>query len=168
MLTKRIIACLDVDRGRVVKGVRFRNHQDMGDIVELCHRYRDQGADELVFYDIGASAENRTVDRSWVDRVAEAIDIPFCVAGGIRSVESAEQVLAKGADKISINSPALENPELISRLAERFGSQCVVVGMDVMSEPDHSYCLKQYAGHAHTMRSDARDLESWNADCPRI
>jgi cyclase len=116
--------------GVVVKGVRFRNHRVVGDIVDLARRYCEEGADELVFYDITASPDGRTVDRSWVDQVAAVIDIPFCVAGGIRTVADAEQVLNKGADKISINSPALENPDLINELARRFGSQCVVLGVD--------------------------------------
>jgi len=116
--------------GVVVKGVQFRDHRVMGGILELARRYRDEGADELVFYDITASPEGRSVDRSWISRVAEVLDIPFCVAGGIRSAAAAEQVLGAGADKISINTPALENPDLIDKLAARFGSQCVVVGVD--------------------------------------
>ena len=117
----------------VVKGVQFRNHRVMGDIIELASRYRDEGADELVFYDITASPDGRTVDRNWVNRVAEVLDIPFCVAGGIRNLADAETVLNLGADKISINSPALENPDLIEALARRFGSQCVVVGVDSLA-----------------------------------
>ena len=100
MLSRRIIPCLDVRDGRVVKGVRFRDHVDMGDIVSLALRYRDEGADELVFYDITASPEGRSVDREWVERIARAIDIPFCVAGGIRSVDDARAVLPAGADKV--------------------------------------------------------------------
>ena len=130
MLSRRIIPCLDVREGRVVKGVKFRDHVDMGDIVELATRYRDQGADELVFYDITASPQGRSVDRGWVERVARVIDIPFCVAGGIRSVDDARAVLLAGADKVSINTPALERPALIGELAEAFGVQCVVVGID--------------------------------------
>ena len=107
----------------MVKGVRFRDHRVVGDILELAARYRDDGADELVFYDISASPEGRIVDRSWVARVARILDIPFCVAGGIRSVAQAEQVLAAGAEKISVNSPALEQPELIDALSRRFGAQ---------------------------------------------
>ena len=114
----------------VVKGVRFRDHVVAGDILALARRYREEGADELVFYDIVASPEGRVVDRGWVRRVAEVLDIPFSVAGGIRSVADAEAVLNAGAEKISINSPALENPTLIDLLARRFGSQCVVVGID--------------------------------------
>lgn len=130
MLAKRIIPCLDVKDGVVVKGVRFRGHEVMGDIVPLAKRYAAEGADELVFYDITASSDGRVVDKSWISRVAEAIDIPFCVAGGIRSIEDAGRLLAYGADKISVNSPALSDPTLISRLADRFGVQCVVVGID--------------------------------------
>jgi 2,4-dienoyl-CoA reductase-like NADH-dependent reductase (Old Yellow Enzyme family) len=103
-VARRIVPCLDVRDGQVVKGIRFRDHRVMGDIIELAARYRDQGADELVFYDITASPEGRSVDVGWVRRVSETIDIPFCVAGGIRSVESAARVLAQGADKISINT----------------------------------------------------------------
>lgn len=119
--------------GKVVKGIRFRNHRVVGDIVELARKYCDSGADELVFYDITASPDGRTVSRTWVSRVAAVLDIPFCVAGGIRSVADAEKVLHDGADKVSVNSPALARPELISELAARFGSQCVVVGIDSYS-----------------------------------
>ena len=136
MLAKRIIPCLDVRDGQVVKGVRFRDHRIVGDILELASRYRDAGADELVFYDITASPEGRSVDRSWVERIARVLDIPFCVAGGIRSVGDAEAILNAGAEKVSINSPALENPALIDALARRFGSQCVVVGIDSETTPE--------------------------------
>src|SRR3981081_4878865 len=121
ILAKRIIPCLDVRDGQVVKGVRFRDHRVVGGILELAARYRDEGADELVFYDISASPEGRSVDRSWITRVARTLDIPFCVAGGIRSVTQAEEVLASGAEKISVNSPALADPELIDALSQRFG-----------------------------------------------
>ena len=103
MLTKRIIPCLDVKHGQVVKGVQFRHHEVVGDIVELAQRYWDEGADELVFYDITASSEERIVDKQWIAKIAEVIDIPFCVAGGIRSIEQARTILNFGADKISIN-----------------------------------------------------------------
>ena len=116
--------------GQVVKGVRFQDHRVVGDILELAARYRDEGADELVFYDISASPQNRSVDRTWINRVAQLLDIPFCVAGGIASVQEAEQVLNCGADKVSVNSPALANPDLIDALSRRFGVQCVVVGID--------------------------------------
>jgi len=131
-----LIPCLDVRDGVVVKGVRFQAHRVMGGILELACRYRDEGADELVFYDITASPEGRSVDRSWITRVAVELDIPFCVAGGIRSTRAAEQILAAGADKISVNTPALENPSLIDELARRFGSQCVVVGIDSRAASD--------------------------------
>ncbi|RUO19330.1 imidazole glycerol phosphate synthase subunit HisF [Aliidiomarina iranensis] len=130
MLAKRIIPCLDVRDGQVVKGVQFRNHEIVGDIVPLATRYAEEGADELVFYDITASADNRVVDKSWVSRVAEVINIPFAVAGGIQSVEQAREILAMGADKISVNSPALRRPELINELVDEFGQQCVVIGID--------------------------------------
>jgi cyclase len=146
MLSRRIIPCLDVRDGKVVKGVRFRNHVVMGDIVELALRYRDEGADELVFYDITASPEARSVDRGWVERVAQVIDIPFCVAGGIRDVEQAREVLYAGADKISVNSPALERPGLIDELAAAFGVQCVVVGIDSLRDADGQWRVRQYTG----------------------
>jgi imidazole glycerol-phosphate synthase subunit HisF len=130
MLAKRLVPCLDVRDGKVVKGVQFRNHEIIGDIVPLAERYAAEGADELVFYDITASSDNRTVDKSWVQRIAKVIDIPFCVAGGIKSVADAGKILAMGADKISINSPALANPQLITQLSQAFGQQCIVVGID--------------------------------------
>jgi cyclase len=137
-VARRIIPCLDVRDGQVVKGVQFRNHRVMGDIIELAARYRDEGADELVFYDITASPQGRSVDIDWVRRVSETIDIPFCVAGGIRSVGNAGRVLEQGADKISINTPALENPGLIDELVKSFGSQCVVIGVDSIADPKSS------------------------------
>lgn len=153
MLTRRIIPCLDVRDGKVVKGVRFRDHVVVGDIVDLALRYRDEGADELVFYDITASPQGRSVDRAWVERVARAIDIPFCVAGGIRDVESARLVLHAGADKISINSPALERPGLIDDLASAFGVQCVVVGIDSLREADGEWRVRRYSGDPQRMQS---------------
>ena len=146
MLSRRIIPCLDVRDGRVVKGVRFRDHVDMGDIVSLAQRYRQQGADELVFYDITASPEGRAVDRGWVERVARAIDIPFCVAGGIRSVDDARGILHAGADKVSINTPALERPGLIGEVAQAFGEQCVFVGVDSLRDADGEWRVRQYSG----------------------
>ena len=130
MLARRIIPCLDVKDGKVVKGVKFRNHEIIGDIVPLAQQYAQQGADELVFYDITASSDKRVVDKSWVTRIAQVIDIPFCVAGGIKTIEEAGKILEMGADKISVNSPALADPELITRLHDTFGQQCVVVGID--------------------------------------
>ena len=129
----------------VVKGVQFRNHRVVGGILELAERYCAEGADELVFYDITASPDDRSVDRSWVTQIARVLDIPFCVAGGIRSVADAEDVLNKGADKISINSPALAKPALITELANRFGSQCVVIGIDSREE-HNNYFVYQYTG----------------------
>ena len=147
MLAKRIIPCLDVRDGKVVKGIQFRNHEIMGDIVPLAQRYAQVGADELVFYDITASSDARVVDKSWVSRVAEVIDIPFCVAGGIKTVEDARRILLNGADKISINSPALANPELISAMEKAFGKQCVVVGIDsYFNAETGTYQVKQYTG----------------------
>ena len=109
-VARRLVPCLDVRDGQVVKGVQFRNHRVMGEIVELAARYRDEGADELVFYDITASPEGRSVDVDWVRRVSETIDIPFCVAGGIRSVSEARAILQAGADKVSVNTPAVPAP----------------------------------------------------------
>ncbi len=140
--------------------MRFRDHRDVGDILELAGRYRDEGADELVFYDIGASPDGRTVDRGWVERVARRLDIPFCVAGGIRSVADAEAVLAAGAEKISVNSPALEEPGLIDALARRFGSQCVVVGID-SETADGDYRVQQYTGDPRRSRDAARRTLDW-------
>ena len=146
--------------GRVVKGVRFRDHRIVGDILELAQRYRDEGADELVFYDIAASPEGRSVDRAWVGRVARVLDIPFCVAGGIRSVADAEAILACGADKISVNSPALANPELLDALSDRFGAQCVVVGIDSQTV-DEDYRVQQYTGDPARTRDSARRTLDW-------
>ena len=147
MLAKRIIPCLDVRNGQVVKGVQFRNHEIIGDIVPLAERYAKEGADELVFYDITASSDGRVVDKSWVAKVAEVIDIPFCVAGGIKTIDDAARILAYGADKISINSPALANPDLISQLADRFGVQCIVVGIDTWYDSHtNQYKVYQFTG----------------------
>ena len=168
MLSRRIIPCLDVRDGRVVKGVRFRDHVDMGDIVELALRYRDQGADELVFYDIGASPEGRSVDHAWIERVARLIDIPFCVAGGIRSVDTARRVLHAGADKISINTPALERPALISELAEAFGVQCVVVGVDSVREADGQWRLRTHTGDPSKTRALGMRTLDWLAEAQRL
>ena len=161
MLSRRIIPCLDVREGRVVKGVKFRDHIDMGDIVELALRYRDSGADELVFYDITASPEGRSVDRSWIERVARLIDIPFCVAGGIKDVETARAILHAGADKISINTPALQRPELIGELAQAFGQQCVVVGIDSIKEEDGQWRVRSFTGDPSKTRNEARRTLDW-------
>lgn len=166
MLTRRIIPCLDVRDGQVVKGVRFRNHVVMGAIEDLALRYRDDGADELVFYDITASPEGRSADLAWVERLGRLLDIPFCVAGGIRSVEQARRTLEAGADKISINSPALERPELIDELAAEFGVQCIVVGVD--SEcVDGEWRVRQYTGDPSKMRDAKRRTLDWLAEAER-
>ena len=147
MLAKRLIPCLDVRDGKVVKGVQFRNHEIIGDIVPLAQRYAEAGADELVFYDITASSDGRVVDKSWVRRIAEVIDIPFCVAGGIKSVADAGKILEMGADKVSINSPALANPQLIAELNATFGQQCVVVGIDSFFDvASGQYQVYQFTG----------------------
>lgn len=161
MLSRRIIPCLDVRDGQVVKGVRFRDHVVMGSIEDLALRYRDDGADELVFYDITASPEGRSVDRAWVERVARIIDIPFCVAGGIRSVEEARAVLFAGADKISVNSPALERPDLVGELAAAFGVQCVVVGVDSLRDDDGLWRVRQYTGDPSKTRALRRTTLDW-------
>jgi cyclase len=168
MLARRIIPCLDVRDGQVVKGVRFRDHRVVGDILALAERYRDEGADELVFYDITASPEGRRVDRRWVERVARVLDIPFCVAGGIRSVADAEAVLAAGAEKVSVNSPALEAPSLIDELARRFGSQCVVVGIDSERAPSAAaagspgpWRVHRYTGDPSRTGEAGRDTIEW-------
>ena len=130
MLTKRIIPCLDIKDGRTVKGVNFVQLRDAGDPVELAQRYADEGADELVFLDISASEERRKTLAQLVKEVARAIDIPFTVGGGIASVEDVDVLLQHGADKVSVNSAAVRNPELINALAQKFGSQCVVCAVD--------------------------------------
>ncbi|MFN7136816.1 MAG: imidazole glycerol phosphate synthase subunit HisF [Thermomonas sp.] len=168
MLSRRLIPCLDVRDGRVVKGVRFRDHVDMGDIVELALRYRDAGADELVFYDIAASPEGRSVDRGWVERVARLIDIPFCVAGGIRGVEDARAVLHAGADKISVNTPALERPALIAELADAFGVQCVVVGIDSVREADGEWRVRSHTGSPEAMRTPGKRTLDWIEEAQRL
>jgi len=147
MLAKRIIACLDVNNGVVVKGIKFQNHEVIGDIIPLAQRYANEGIDELVFYDITASTKNKLVDRSWIEHVAEVINIPFCVAGGIKSIEDAKNILSSGADKISINSSALIDPNLITKISERFGVQCMVVGIDSwFDKVKNSYMVHQYTG----------------------
>ena len=139
MITKRIIPCLDVKEDKVVKGVQFKNHKIVGSILDLAEKYSDDGADELVFYDISASTKGAIVNRDWVSRIAEVINIPFCVAGGIKTLDDAKEILNLGADKISINTPALDNPKLIKQLSDEFGSQCVVIGMDIKIIDNEAY-----------------------------
>ena len=139
MITKRIIPCLDVKEDKVVKGVQFKNHKIVGSILDLAEKYSDDGADELVFYDISASTKGAIVNREWVSRIAQVINIPFCVAGGIKTLDDAKEILNLGADKISINTPALDNPKLIKQLSDEFGSQCVVIGMDIKIIDNEAY-----------------------------
>lgn len=142
LLAKRIIPCLDIRNGRVVKGVSFRGLRDAGDPVELAIRYRDEGADEIVFLDITASLQNRRTLTSLLKKVASILDIPFTVGGGIRNIAEARSVLCNGADKISINTAAIQHPELITDLADIFGSQCVVLAIDtkrVRDKDDQSF-----------------------------
>ena len=146
--------------GQVVKGVRFRDHEVVGDILGLATRYCGEGADELVFYDITASPQERTVDRTWVSRVARMLDIPFCVAGGIRSVGDAEEVLNAGAEKVSVNSPALSDPSLIDALARRFGSQCIVVGIDSQTVGTE-FEVHQFTGDPDRSRGTRRRTLDW-------
>ena len=167
MLARRIIPCLDVRDGQVVKGTQFRDHEVVGDIIEFAQRYCDAGADELVFYDITASSDGRTVSTDWVTRVARVLDIPFCVAGGIRSLDGARHILHSGADKISINSPALENPALIGELAAEFGSQCVVVGIDSRQE-GADYFVKQYTGDPDKTRSTRWRTLEWAREAQKL
>jgi cyclase len=134
--------------------------------MDLAARYRDEGADELVFYDITASPQGRSVDRSWISRVARILDIPFCVAGGIRTLTDAEEVLSCGAEKISINSPALADPELIDALSERFGAQCVVVGIDSQTTGNH-YRVQKLTGEATSSRDTSRDTLDWVLEVQR-
>ena len=152
MLTKRIIPCLDVKNGYVVKGVKFRNHEIVGSILDLASKYNEDGADELVFYDIGASTYDGMVSKEWAKQIAELINIPFCVAGGIKNLKDAKDILNNGADKISINSPALANPNLIQELASEFGSQCIVVGID-SRYIDNKYIVYSNTGDEKTIKN---------------
>lgn len=160
MVARRIIPCLDVKEGQVVKGTQFREHRIIGDALTLAHFYNENNADELVFYDITASCEDRCVSYHWIEAIARNIHIPFCVAGGIRTLKQAESILNAGADKISINSPALENPNFIDELARIFGSQCVVIGVDSL-KTNIGYRVCQYTGNHHKTLQTTRDTLSW-------
>ncbi len=160
MLSKRIIVCLDVKDRRVVKGTAFQNHRDMGDPLSLARFAEDQGADELVVYDISASPEGRGPDLGLVRELSQSLRIPLCVAGGIRNLAIAEATLHAGADKVSINSPALERPELINELAEAFGTQCVVVGMDSRFDGD-DYYLWRNTGSVEKAQRTPRKTFDW-------
>lgn len=160
MLKRRIIPCLDIAHGQVVKGVAFKHHEVVGDIIALAKAYNDDGADELVFYDILASCEQRLVDKHWIEKIACHIHIPFCVAGGIDSIAKAEAVFASGADKVSINSPALANPQLITDLAKCFGSQSIVVGIDSFQK-DGFFHVRQYTGNPNLMQETNKKTLDW-------
>ena len=160
MLTKRIIPCLDVKNGQVVKGVKFKNHKVVGDIVELAKYYSDEGADELVFYDITASAERRDLDYNWIKKIAENINIPFTVGGGIKKVETARKILSLGADKISINTPALLDQDLITKMSHAFGCQCVVVGMDSKNIKGEDY-VYMFTGNESTTQNTTIKTIDW-------
>lgn len=141
MLTKRVIPCLDVRNGRVTKGVKFKNNVDLGDPVEMAVKYSEGGADELVFYDITASAERRPIDIGMVEAVAKAVRIPFAVGGGIRTTADMERVILAGAEKVSVNSLAVKDPAIIAEGAKAFGAQCIVLGMDPVKSP---HCSSGY------------------------
>lgn len=150
MLKKRIIPCLDIKDGRTVKGVNFIGLRDAGDPVELAKRYVSEGADELVFLDITATVENRKTLTELVSRIAKEINIPFTVGGGIKSVEDAHSIINAGADKISINSSAVERPELITEIARQFGSQCVVLAVDTKLEENGEWIVYTHGGRIST------------------
>ncbi len=160
MITKRIIPCLDVKDGKVVKGIQFKNHQVVGSILDLAEKYSNDGADELVFYDISASTKGSVVEKNWILKIADVVNIPFCVAGGIKSVEDARQILNLGADKISINTPAIDNPDLIYDLSNEFGSQCVVIGMDVKYIGDQAFIFAK-TGSEKTSHSTNLNAKDW-------
>ncbi len=164
MYTKRIIPCLDVTGGRVVKGVNFVDLKDAGDPVEIAAAYDKEGADELVFLDITASSDNRRTVVDMVARVAERVFIPFTVGGGIRSVEDFRQLLREGADKISINSAALNTPRLISDAADKFGSQCVVVAIDARRRPEGGYTVYKNGGRIDM----GLDAVEWAMEAERL
>lgn len=146
MLAKRIIPCLDVAEGRVVKGVQFLGLRDAGDPVEIARRYDEEGADELVFLDIQASTDNRNTMLDVVSRTAEQVFMPLCVGGGIRTLEDIRRMLNAGADKVSINTPAIQDPDFVNQAATRFGSQCIVVAIDAKKQADGSYIVKSHGG----------------------
>jgi cyclase len=156
MLAKRIIPCLDVKDGRVVKGIHFVNLRDAGDPVECGIRYSEEGADELVFLDITASSDRRNIVAEMVRRVADNINIPFTVGGGLRNVDDIQEILRCGADKVSLNTSAIDDPNLVRKAAERFGSQCIVVAIDARREPGGA---KVYT-HGGRVRTE-RDAVEW-------
>lgn len=162
-LTRRIIVCLDVDGGRVVKGTRFVELRDMGEPAELAQRYETAGADEIVFLDISASAERRALSLDAVRRTAQQLFVPLTVGGGIRSIDDAERALRAGADKVSVNSAAVARPKLITELAERFGRQCVVASIDA-KRVDDAWTVYSHGGRTPT----ELDAVSWAARCAEL
>ena len=177
MLAKRIIPCLDVRDGRVVKGVNFVNIRDAGDPVELAKYYSDQGADEIVFLDITATSDARDTVADVVERTASQVFVPLTVGGGIRTLEDFQRLLRAGADKISVNSAAVKDPQLIARAAERFGSQCVVLAIDARRRPDGSYevvkmCIRDRSSPCGTSAAPScaplwRTAPPWPTRSPR-
>ncbi|HVC66716.1 MAG TPA: imidazole glycerol phosphate synthase subunit HisF [Acidimicrobiales bacterium] len=166
MRTVRVIPCLDVDDGRVVKGVRFTDLFDAGDPVELAARYDAQGADELVFLDITASSDNRRTMVDVVSRTAEQVFIPFTVGGGVRTVDDARRLLRAGADKVGVNTAAVDRPELVAELAGEFGSQCVVVAVDARRRPDASAAGPSWEVFTHGGRTPTGlDAVAWAERC---
>jgi cyclase len=160
VLTKRIIPCLDVKDGRVVKGVKFRDHRDAGDPIELAAFYYEEGADELVFYDITASSEDRAILRDVVEKTAGRVFIPLAVGGGLRSVEDMHGMLQAGAEKVSINTAAVLNPGLITEGAKRFGSQCIVLGMDAKRIPGSNPIKWQVFTHTGANGGRGTDMDA--------
>ncbi len=163
MLAKRIIACLDCIDGRVIKGIQFKNHEDIGDVAELAHRYSNFNIDELVLYNITSSADAKTVSYEWIRNISKNVNIPFCVAGGIRTLQDADKILNNGADKISINTPALENPDIINEFVKHFGSQAVVIGVDTKKVDDVHQIYKNTGRPEKTMPSQ-KTLQKWVAE----
>ena len=169
MLSKRIIPCLDVRDGRLTKGIKFKENVDIGDPVEAARAYYEQGADEIVFYDITASAEGRAIMLDVVKRVAETIFIPFSVGGGIRTVEEMRRVILAGAEKVSVNTEAVKNPDIIAEGAKAFGSQCIVLGMDVKKVPASSEIPSGYEMVIHGGRTfTGLDALCWAKEAERL
>jgi cyclase len=169
MLSKRIIPCLDVRDGRLTKGIKFKENVDIGDPVEAARTYYEQGADEIVFYDITASAEGRAIMLDVVKRVAETIFIPFSVRGGIRTVDDMREVILAGAEKVSVNSEAVKNPEIIREGSKAFGSQCIVLGMDVKKVPPTAEIPSGYEMVIHGGRSyTGLDALRWAKEAERL
>lgn len=154
---KRIIPCLDVDNGRVVKGINFVNLRDMGDPVELASRYEQEGADEVVFLDITASADNRPTALEMVRKVSKALSIPFTLGGGLRTLDDIYQFLAAGADKICLNTTAVKNPEVIEQGAQQFGSQCIVVAIDIKRDGQGGHQVYTHGGRKET----GKEARNW-------